>query len=277
MALTVLLTGRAEAGDNSVERFQRYCQNEGLSLEELWLAWEDDRAVAATLIVPCPGHTAMQFISPSSGWSSQATAAGLFHHAAAAQSPSRIALVQCLLDPDAPRTRAVLLEAGFEELAVLAYMRSRANTRPHELDLSDLTLSDLAPVTPPATTPSPPTTPAPVPRLLRWSEENRPAFARAILASYEQTLDCPGLVGKREIQDIIAGHMAAGQFRPDLWHAIYFGEEPMGVMLLNDVPANDALELVYLGLAVPWRGHGLAQRLVRCTARVARQSLAGLM
>ncbi|MFW6059996.1 MAG: GNAT family N-acetyltransferase, partial [Phycisphaeraceae bacterium] len=178
--------------------------------------------------------------------SSPATAAALFRHAAAAQDPERCHLIQALLEPDQPRTREGLLAAGFEELAVLAYMRARAMVRPHELDVSGLTPADAEPI-----------------RTLRWSETNRPAFERAILASYEQTQDCPGLLGRRRIEDILAGHMAAGLFRPDLWSALYAGDEPVGVMLLNDVPASDALELVYLGLAVPWRGRGLARRLVR--------------
>lgn len=263
-ALGVLLTGEPNERNPAVDQFLEYSRGEGLALDELWLAWDTSaagsadrgpdtgdrgaaadastrpRPAAATLIVPCPGRTAIQFLAPASAWASDATAAALFRHAALMQDPRRVRLIQALLEPEQPRARAALLAAGFEELAMLAYMRARANLAPHPLALEDDRL-----------------------RVLHWAEPHREHFARAILASYEQTLDCPGLLGKREIQDIIAGHMAAGRFRPELWHAIYAGDEPVGVMLLNEVAANDALELVYLGLAPLWRGRGLAQRLVR--------------
>lgn len=251
LALSVLLSGEPSGDEGVVDQFLRYSREEALSLDELWLAWEADRPAAATLIVPCPGRTAMQFVSPASAWSSSDTAAALFRHAAEAQDTQRCHLIQALLEPDQPRTQSALVTAGFEELAVLAYMRVRSTVRPHELSLADLTPAD----------PLYGRAPEPI-RVLHWSEANQPAFERAILASYEQTRDCPGLLGKRRIEDILAGHMAAGLFRPNLWHALYVGDQPVGVMLLNDVPATEALELVYLGLAVPWRGRGLARRLV---------------
>jgi ribosomal protein S18 acetylase RimI-like enzyme len=103
---------------------------------------------------------------------------------------------------------------------------------------------------------------APPLRLLTWSQANRQTFAKAILASYEQTLDCPGLLGMRQIDDIIAGHMATGQFVPELWMALYREEEPAAVMLLGALPQRQALELVYLGVSVPFRRQGMARRLV---------------
>ena len=36
------------------------------------------------------------------------------------------------------------------------------------------------------------------------ADDGRDRFAAAILASYRQTLDCPGLLGLRDIDDIIA-------------------------------------------------------------------------
>src|SRR5436853_266936 len=39
-------------------------------------------------------------------------------------------------------------------------------------------------------------------------------FADAILGSYERSLDCPALNGKRSIDDIMTGHRATGQFDP---------------------------------------------------------------
>ena len=95
-----------------------------------------------------------------------------------------------------------------------------------------------------------------------WSRADEALFAEATIASYEQTLDCPGLKGLRHIDDILAGHMASGVFHPDLWFALRCADEPVGVMLLNVVPPHNAVELVYLGLSSPWRGRGLGRQLV---------------
>ena len=42
-------------------------------------------------------------------------------------------------------------------------------------------------------------------------------FAETILQTYRDSLDCPGLNGVRQIEDIIAGHKASGEFDPALW------------------------------------------------------------
>ena len=97
---------------------------------------------------------------------------------------------------------------------------------------------------------------------LRAASPLAAAFARAIEASYEQTADCPGLVGLRRIEDIIAGHMAAGQFVPELWLALRRRGEPVGVMLVNELTQGAGFELVYLGIAAPYRGQGLARSLL---------------
>jgi len=259
-ALAVLLTGSTTDPGQSVDRFLSYSRDEGMSLDELWVAWQanhqggsgGESPAAATLIVPCPGRTAMQFVSPASAWPSVDAASALFGHAARSQDPAQVRLIQALLEPEQPRTQQALQQAGFDSLATLAYMRGRANVSPHHLVLEDLVLAQ----------PAAGAGAEPV-RTLRWERANHAAFEHAILASYEQTRDCPGLLGRREVTDIVDGHMAAGRFRPDLWEAYYLGDDPVGVLLLNEVPPSDALELVYLGIAVPWRGRGLGKRLVR--------------
>ena len=74
-------------------------------------------------------------------------------------------------------------------------------------------------------------------------------FARTISLSYEASLDCPSLNGRRSVEDIIAGHKSAGEFDPKLWFLLRENGHAVGVLLLNRAPRTDALELVYLGLA----------------------------
>lgn len=99
--------------------------------------------------------------------------------------------------------------------------------------------------------------------MLSYSPATHAQFAETILASYEGTLDCPGLNGLRSIDDIIAGHKGSGEFEPQHWHLIRHNGRPAAVLLLARVPASDALELVYIGLC-PWaRGKGLASELMK--------------
>ena len=104
-----------------------------------------------------------------------------------------------------------------------------------------------------------------------WSEVNRALFEKAVLGSYEDTHDCPGLVGTREIADVLEGHRGTGVFSADLWSVIAVDGEPAAVLLLAELPARDALELVYLGVTKPMRGRGLARQLVRLAMAQASQ------
>ncbi|HSV13144.1 MAG TPA: GNAT family N-acetyltransferase, partial [Tepidisphaeraceae bacterium] len=97
-------------------------------------------------------------------------------------------------------------------------------------------------------------------------EQTHAAFAAAIIASYENSLDCPPLNGIRDVEDIIAGHKAAGEFDPADWFVLMHHEAPVAVLLLSRTIHGDAMELVYLGVAPQARGHGLGDHLMRIAA-----------
>lgn len=248
-ALALLLTGRVHGGEAAVRAFLQFSQEHRLSLEGLWLAQDQrGRPLASALVVPSAGKAAMIFFSPAASWPSDGVAAELIRRACADQQIGDIRLVQAMLEPELSHPAQVLTQAGFEELALLSYMQRRGTTPWTPLDLGDRAID-----------------------VRHWNETNRPLFERCILASYEQTLDCRGLLGLRDVGDVVAGHMAAGVFDPTLWYALQADDQPVGVMLLNDVPQSSALELVYLGLALPWRGRGLAGRLLRHGLAQVRQ------
>ena len=100
-------------------------------------------------------------------------------------------------------------------------------------------------------------------RIEPYAETLHDDLVRALEASYERTLDCPGLYGLRITADILAGHQATGDFDPALWTLLYVDDRPAGVMLLNAFPAHRTVELVYLGLAPFARGRGLGRQLLR--------------
>jgi GNAT superfamily N-acetyltransferase len=70
------------------------------------------------------------------------------------------------------------------------------------------------------------------------------------------------LCGLRATRDVIASHMATGEFSPHRWWLLRAGGSPEGCCLLNHCPANRAVELVYLGISPGLRGRGLSRRLL---------------
>ncbi len=126
--------------------------------------------------------------------------------------------------------------AGFTELAVLACME-RPNTR---------------------------NIPRPKPIAgTEFIQANDDAALQAILrASYEDTLDCPGLAELRSDEDILAGHRRNGRFEPALWTMLRSDQAIVGAALVNRSPENDSVELTYLGLAKSARGKGLGTLLL---------------
>src|SRR5262249_18196923 len=75
--------------------------------------------------------------------------------------------------------------------------------------------------------------------------------------------DCPALNGMREMDDVIAGHMATGDFDPNLWWVLCQENQPMAVLLLSRVPQGSTMELVYLGILPEARGKGFGDFLMQ--------------
>jgi hypothetical protein len=100
-------------------------------------------------------------------------------------------------------------------------------------------------------------------RLVHYSQQTHDLFCEVIRQSYIQSLDCPGLSEMREIEDVIAGHKAAGEFDPENWFVLMQGDHPIGVVLLSSLSANQTMELVYLGVIPTMRGQGIGQFLFR--------------
>ena len=249
-ALAVLLTGRADASEPAVATFLAFAAEHRLSLEHLWAARRGRRVVSAVLIVPGAGRTAVTFLSPLERKTQTALAVRTLGSALAALPGDRIALVQCLLEPGKSLKRRVLEAARFRFLAEL--MRMHRPVRRAEPPLPMAVDGRLCVET-------------------TWSEEKRPAFAEAIRASYDRTLDCPGLRGLREMDDILAGHMACGELEPGLWSVWHDRGRPVAVLLLTDSSQHDGHELVYLGVTPAYRGRGLGRWLVQAALhRVVR-------
>ncbi|MCC7192162.1 MAG: GNAT family N-acetyltransferase [Phycisphaeraceae bacterium] len=237
VALSLLILGMARPSHAAVDQFLDYTQKQRMSLEDLWLALEHDQPVAAGLLVPSPGRTAILFISPTIVTDGMVESR-LAQTICQSQNPQRVRLVQAILDPGQDAESKALRAAGFRNLATLIYMQrvtERSEIKPNF---------------------------APAFELCTWSGTNRALFEHAIERSYENTLDCPGLLGLRQISDVLDGHMSSGRFTPDLWSVIHRDGKPAGVMLINLAATHQGAELVYLGLSPEARNKGLARKLL---------------
>ncbi|MEM8783321.1 MAG: GNAT family N-acetyltransferase [Planctomycetota bacterium] len=263
-ALGVLLTGRDAARDPRVAAFEDYAQRAGLDASGMVAAFDArggtaGRPVAAAVAMESPGRTAMVLVSPLRGGGvgdgRVAAAAACVARTLGRLAEDSVTMAQCLLDLDQAGEAAALSAAGFSRLATLVYLRADlpgGRGPASRGGLPTVTVRDGGDVV----------------ALKPWDETpaTRELFGRAILASYRDTQDCPGLVGTRGIDDILAGHRGSPgthAFDPPLWNVALIDEQPVGALLLARLPEQDAVELVYLGVADTARGRGLGKSLLR--------------
>jgi len=251
-ALAIILgSGGVPAGDPQVTDFLQLAAQRDIDVREVWVATAHGRPLWAILPILSPGHTAMLFTPGPRpevldlGPLVEAVCQSVTGHGAV--------LAQILADPTDHAARARFAELGFREMAELLYLHCGPGR-------------DMAPIA--------------LPENFRWqtySPQTHELFERAILESYQQSLDCPALNGVREIGDVIAAHKASGEFDPRFWFVLIERDEPRGVLLLSRVPRTDTAELVYLGLVPQVRGRGIGDLLMRqALLTVLEMSLARL-
>jgi ribosomal protein S18 acetylase RimI-like enzyme len=227
----------------SAQRFLHYAATNAVSLDGLWSRLDAQGRIAfSVLAVPSPGRTAMVFASHPASAGDTPLISELIDHACGHVAGWEVDLAQALLDPGEKREQQAFQGAKFAELAVLSYLERPLGR-----------------------------TNAPMPawpggakvRLTPYRDALHDDLVTILEASYEQTLDCPGLYGLRRTADIIAGHKATGTFDPLLWTLMWLDERPAGALLINAFPGHKTVELVYLGLAPFARRHRLGRQLLR--------------
>lgn len=96
------------------------------------------------------------------------------------------------------------------------------------------------------------------------------ALENLVAATYEGSLDCPMLNGKRSVSDVLAGYRAEGQGDESLWQVLREGERPVGCLFMADHPETDSIELLYLGVRPEERGRGLGSAVVQQAIALGR-------
>ena len=252
-ALSVLLatpSGRAPPEQRAA--FIQSAIARGMNLERIRVARRGRHILYAAMANVLPGRTLMLISGTPTSDAAADAAIVVIDEVVGQYASADLCLMQVLLESQDALLRGVYELCGFHVLAQLVYLEGPGRQQPWHL-------------------------PGPDWNIICYSQARHAEFARAIEQSYQQTLDCPGLSGVRDIEDVIVGHKASGEFDPRNWIVVRQGEKAAGVLLLARTPASDALELVYIGLC-PWaRGRGLGGELMKLAlSRVTEMGCARL-
>ncbi len=221
--------------DQRAERVNQcvnFLENGVLDPRGIWIAKSGSDIVGAQVCVPLAGASALFWLPTATNDIADALVQAALDWCRSIGCK----LAQALTKPEELSWSAPLVRRGF-----------RLITRLHQLkrDLDDL--------------------PAPLPSALRY-ENYRPSlirdFAATLERSYEGTLDCPELNDKRTMDEILAGHRGQGKFHADFWRVAYLGAQPVGVLMLVEMPDALTWELAYVGVVPEFRRQGLGRAMV---------------
>jgi GNAT superfamily N-acetyltransferase len=249
-AVRLMLTSPSHGIDeNNVASFIHLAQTRRAEPGGLWIAVAGRRLVSVAMPVVSPGRTMLIFIPADLRDPAQLDCSRRLADLLCAQAVARgVHLAQILVEASDPALPARIADWGFNRLAELIYLQAQLPRTVREPALS------------------------PQFHWISYSPDTHPLFTQTILATYEHSLDCPALNGLRDIDDVLAGHRATGQFDASIWFVLRHGEDPAGVLLLSRIPRTDVTELVYLGVAPPFRGAGIADALMRRAATIVAHS-----
>lgn len=152
---------------------------------------------------------------------------------------------QALIEPHADAKAQLLISAGFARLTALHYLERGVIY---------------------------PWVEAPEPNM-QWDtfdESTLERFETVINDSYIDSSDCPELIGRRPMEDILAAHQAGGNFDPSLWFIAKQADRDLGCVLINPQPVGSMAELVYLGVPPRARRKGYGRILIQKTLHSCR-------
>ena len=232
------------------ERFMRFARETAMDLEHLWCAVDADGKVLSTVLASInPGRTAMLFVSPPRKDDEIPTAVDVIEAASAALSEAGLCLVQALVTPDEVRERKAFEAGGLNEIAILTYMQATLGRKHRK-----------APEVPEGCS------------FRSYQPGDRHLVEKLLAQTYVNTLDCPQLVGLRQMDDILDGHMNSGIFKPEWWSILFMGDTPVGACLTNSARDGKSAELVYLGITPEMRGQGLGRALLAHALSIIAES-----
>ncbi|HWB19232.1 MAG TPA: GNAT family N-acetyltransferase, partial [Phycisphaerales bacterium] len=243
-AISRLLSPDSSWDASPAKRFLDYSITNRISLDHFYAMTDaNGKPVACVLAVPNAGRTAMFFASRPKSTADCELVGHVVRHSGDSLKDQGVHLAQALLENQDDLLRSAFSCGGFSFLAQLSYMeRPLGPARTHVRRVHDSQHADVT--------------------LESYRESCKQEMQDILAASYEGTLDCPGLRGMRDPADILEGHRATGTFVPELWTILREQGKAVGALLLNPSSQLDSIELVYLGLAPSARGRGFGHLLL---------------
>ncbi|OWK43341.1 GNAT family N-acetyltransferase [Fimbriiglobus ruber] len=209
-----------------------------------------DVLVGAMLVQHLPGSAASVWVPRAvSGPNQRAVEDALARAAVARLRAGGARYAQSFLKPEERLPARALELVGFRFLTQLAFL------------IRDLTPEDARP-----------NFDAPV-RFVTYSAIGPNLFADVLLATYEDSRDCPELNGTRSASEIVAEYRTEAPSPPPWWLVEAGDGGPVGVVILSPKDGTGVWDLSYLGLIPRARDRGWGKHLLRYA--VARASLAG--
>jgi mycothiol synthase len=159
----------------------------------------------------------------------------------------RICMAQILMETVDASEEELLRQGGFDYLIDLLYLACPKDDFTHAALISPL-------------------------EFVPYNPQNHDRLARIIDATYLGTLDCPKLNNIRQLDDVLEGYRATGEFSPDHWLIVRHENRDVGCLLLADHPQFENMELVYMGVIPTFRGQNWGADIARYAQMVARQA-----
>lgn len=112
---------------------------------------------------------------------------------------------------------------------------------------------------------------------ISYSDATALIFVEALRKTYVGSLDCPEFQDMRNAEDSLDSHRAAGAFDPNHWQVMLCKGQPVAVLLLSRVRQDPWMEIVYMGVAQPYRRSGVADLLMQRSIGIADSCASGLI
>lgn len=109
---------------------------------------------------------------------------------------------------------------------------------------------------------------------LSWLDgclDNDDAFVKALELSYVDTMDCPELNTLRTTRQALEAHRSTGASIDEGSCVALRGDTPVGVLIASPISGASTIEIVYMGVAQPARGTGVANALMGRAQRFAQR------
>jgi mycothiol synthase len=231
----------AEEQPARLEETLRSVERGSLNLDALFLAEENGLPVGATLMMPQADGVALVW-PPVMSCQAADTAAveqGLMMRLCAEIDGAGSKLAQCLLAPDDVIETALLQRHGFSHAADMYFLARPLKPADRDAKPDDDEVDHEI-----------------------YCEASADQYASVIERTYVGSLDCPFLNDFRSGPDALDSHRLSGRYDPAGWRLYRRGSDAIGLLLMNEHPDQDAIELVYFGIVPEFRGQGLGRRVL---------------